>query len=171
MTTFTQFSEMIERLLGGARCVRITVEGRHGVDSPRVIGPREEPRGDRFDFRPLVPPTRRAHAARYHAALAAAPLRLPVERAGAHHVYHQFVVRSERRDALREQLAQAGVPTLAHYPLALHEVEALRGRVVFRKTPARAAELARTIASLPIYPELPAAHQARVIEATLRLRA
>jgi len=27
MTTFTQFSEMIERLLGGARCVRITVEG------------------------------------------------------------------------------------------------------------------------------------------------
>jgi hypothetical protein len=31
---------------------------RHGVDSPRVIEPREEPRGDRFDFRPLVPPTR-----------------------------------------------------------------------------------------------------------------
>jgi len=27
MRTFTQFSEMIERLLGGARCVRITVEG------------------------------------------------------------------------------------------------------------------------------------------------
>ena len=27
MTTFTQFSEMIERLLGGARCVRITVDG------------------------------------------------------------------------------------------------------------------------------------------------
>lgn len=27
MTTFTQFSEMIERLLGGARCVRVTVPG------------------------------------------------------------------------------------------------------------------------------------------------
>jgi hypothetical protein len=27
MTSFTQFSEMIERLLGGAHCVRITVEG------------------------------------------------------------------------------------------------------------------------------------------------
>ena len=27
MTTFTQFSEMIERLLGGARCVRITAPG------------------------------------------------------------------------------------------------------------------------------------------------
>ena len=113
---------------------------------------------------------RRANAARYREALGGASFALPVERPDAHHVYHQFVVRCERRDALREHLSQAGVPTLVHYPLALHEVEALRGRAVFRDAPVRAAELARTIASLPIYPELPAEHQARVIDAALRFR-
>ena len=35
MTTFTQFSETIERLLGGARCVRITVEGYMPVSEAR----------------------------------------------------------------------------------------------------------------------------------------
>jgi dTDP-4-amino-4,6-dideoxygalactose transaminase len=52
-----------------------------------------------------------------------------------------------------------------HYPLALHEVEGLRGRAVFAAEPLRAAEAARTIASLPIYPELPESHQAQVIDA------
>jgi dTDP-3-amino-3,4,6-trideoxy-alpha-D-glucose transaminase len=110
---------------------------------------------------------RRAHAARYRAALAGSAVELPVERADAHHVYHQFVVRCERRDALRAHLEKHEVPTLVHYPLALQDVPALRERVVFRDAPARAAEAARTIASLPIYPELPEAHQERVIEALL----
>jgi dTDP-3-amino-3,4,6-trideoxy-alpha-D-glucose transaminase len=108
---------------------------------------------------------RRANAAHYREMLAGAAVTLPVERADAHHVYHQFVVRTPRRDAFRAHLAERGVPTLVHYPLALHEVEALRDRAVFREPPARAAELARTIASLPIYPELPAEHRDRVVAA------
>jgi len=36
MTTFTQFSEMIERLLGGARCVRITVGERRKNSATRL---------------------------------------------------------------------------------------------------------------------------------------
>ena len=110
---------------------------------------------------------RRAHAARYREALADAPLRLPVERPDAHHVYHQFVVQSPRRDAVRDHLARAGVARLVHYQLTLQEVDALRERVVFRDAPERAAEAARTILSLPIYPELPVAHQQQVIEAVL----
>jgi len=110
---------------------------------------------------------RRAHAARYREALSEAKLRLPVERPGVHHVYHQFVIQSDRRDALREHLARADVATLVHYPLALQDVEALRARVVFREAPRRAAEAARTILSLPIYPELPAAHQQQVIRGIL----
>jgi dTDP-4-amino-4,6-dideoxygalactose transaminase len=82
-------------------------------------------------------------------------------------VYHQFVIQSDRRDALREHLARADVATLVHYPLALQDVEALRTRVVFREAPRRAAEAARTILSLPIYPELPAAHQQQVIRGIL----
>lgn len=108
---------------------------------------------------------RRANAARYREALADASVTLPSERPEAHHVYHQFVIRSARRDALRAHLASRGVPTLLHYPLALHEVEALRGRAVFDSEPLHAAAFARSIASLPIYPELPESHQSQVIEA------
>jgi dTDP-4-amino-4,6-dideoxygalactose transaminase len=114
---------------------------------------------------------RRANAARYREALAQSAVALPVERPGAHHVYHQYVVRSDHRDALREALAKDGVPTLVHYPAALQDVPALRDRVAFRAPPVRAAEAARTIVSLPIYPELPRDHQDRVIEAILRFRA
>jgi dTDP-4-amino-4,6-dideoxygalactose transaminase len=106
---------------------------------------------------------RRAHAARYRSALAGAAIELPVERDGVHHVYHQFVVQSDRRDALREHLAKDGIATGVHYPRALHEVEALRDRVVFRDAPERAAAAARRVLSLPIYPELPADHQRQVI--------
>src|SRR5262249_50053770 len=107
---------------------------------------------------------RRANAARYRDELAGSAGALPVARRRAHHVYHQFVVRSDRRDALRDALAKDGVPTLVHYPLALQDVPALRDRVAFRDAPLRAAEAARTIVSLPIYPELPREHQTRVIE-------
>ena len=113
---------------------------------------------------------RRANAARYRESLASAAIRLPVERAGAHHVYHQFVVQSDRRDALREHLAKDGVATRVHYPLALQDVAALRGRVVFRDAPQRAAAAARSILSLPIYPELPAEHRDRVIASILAFR-
>ena len=37
------------------------------------------------------------------------------------HVYHQFVVRHRRRDDLREALRQAGIETLIHYPVPIHQ--------------------------------------------------
>jgi dTDP-4-amino-4,6-dideoxygalactose transaminase len=110
---------------------------------------------------------RRAHAAAYLARLGGGPLSLPVERAGSRHVYHQFVVRSPRREELRAHLANRGVATLVHYPEAVHQVEALRGCVRFRTRPERAEQAAREVLSLPIYPELPDAQLERTIEAIL----
>jgi dTDP-4-amino-4,6-dideoxygalactose transaminase len=112
---------------------------------------------------------RRAHAARYRERLAGTRLVLPVERPGAVHVYHQFVVRAPERDALRAELASQGIETLVHYPLALSQVEGLAGRVRFRERPLRAEEGARSVLSLPVYPELPAEHLERAIDALLRL--
>jgi len=110
---------------------------------------------------------RRAHAAAYRARLAGAPLSLPAERAGSRHVYHQFVVRSPRRDELRAHLASRGVATLVHYPEAVHQVAALRPHVRFRSRPERAERAAREVLSLPIYPELPGAELERAIGALL----
>lgn len=96
---------------------------------------------------------------------------LPVERVGSRHVYHQFVVRSPRREELRTHLASRGVATLVHYPEAVHQVEALRGCVRFRARPQRAEQAARDVLSLPIYPELPEAQLERTIEAILAFAA
>jgi dTDP-4-amino-4,6-dideoxygalactose transaminase len=68
---------------------------------------------------------RRALAARYQAALAGLPLELPVERAHARHVYHLFVVRTDRRQALAAWLKERGIQTGIHYPVPSHRQPAV----------------------------------------------
>ncbi len=110
---------------------------------------------------------RRALAALYAQGLAALPLELPVVRASGEHVFHLYVVRCRdraTRDALRASLAGQGIHAAVHYPLGVHAQPAYAGRL-------RAGDLAETervtatALSLPLYPELEAADQARVIAA------
>ena len=65
---------------------------------------------------------RRALAARYRDLLATASLpaelRVPADHPA--HVYHQFVIRAPRRDALRAHLAAAGIGSEVYYPTPLH---------------------------------------------------
>jgi dTDP-4-amino-4,6-dideoxygalactose transaminase len=69
---------------------------------------------------------RRARAAAYRARLREAPLRLPQEADWAEHVYHLFVVRHRRRDALRAALRDFDIGTSIHYPTPIHFQEAWR---------------------------------------------
>jgi len=98
---------------------------------------------------------RRAHAARYRRGIRAAGVALPIEAPGRHHVYHQFVVRIAARDRLRAHLAARGIETLVHYPRALHQLAAFRGRGRIAAQPREAVRAAAEVLSLPIYPELP----------------
>ena len=68
---------------------------------------------------------RRALAERYRTGLAGMPLALPVEKPGARHVYHLFVVRSARRDALADFLKARGIATGIHYPVPCHRQPAV----------------------------------------------
>src|SRR5262249_25460082 len=76
------------------------IGGNFRLDALRAAGPRQK-------LGPLGrwPAARRAHASRYRELLAArAPLiRVPADAPG--HVYHQFVIRTPRRDELRGFLA------------------------------------------------------------------
>ncbi|KZD12225.1 DegT/DnrJ/EryC1/StrS family aminotransferase [Oceanibaculum pacificum] len=110
---------------------------------------------------------RRAIAARYDAGLAGvAGLELPATRPGAQPVYHQYVVATDRRDALQAALKEAGVGTLIHYPVPVHLQRAYKDRV-----PLSPAGLARTeraagrILSLPMFPQLTDAQADSVIQA------
>ncbi|MBK6942930.1 MAG: DegT/DnrJ/EryC1/StrS family aminotransferase [Planctomycetes bacterium] len=108
---------------------------------------------------------RRAHAARYHGEVTNPRITLPRERDGAHHVWHQFVVRCEQRDALRAHLAQRGIETLIHYPRALSRMTAFEPLMVGRPRPVEAERAVGEILSLPIYPEMPRSSQDAVIAA------
>jgi dTDP-4-amino-4,6-dideoxygalactose transaminase len=63
---------------------------------------------------------RRAHAKLYNALLADLPLKLPKEARGNYHIYHQYTIRTEQRDALHSQLKEKGIASMIYYPLSIH---------------------------------------------------
>ncbi|MBI2963932.1 MAG: DegT/DnrJ/EryC1/StrS family aminotransferase [Deltaproteobacteria bacterium] len=76
------------------------------------------------------------------------------ELAGEEHVFHQFVIRVERRDQLREALAEAGVETQVYYPVPLHRQPCFAD-LGFRDGDFPQAErVCRECLALPIFPEL-----------------
>jgi dTDP-4-amino-4,6-dideoxygalactose transaminase len=94
---------------------------------------------------------RRNVARRYLASLGSAQLQdiaLPAYTPEAS-VWHLFVIRSGRRDALRDALARAGVGALVHYPAAPFEQPCYAGRYDPAAFPI-ARELSRTVLSLPM---------------------
>jgi dTDP-4-amino-4,6-dideoxygalactose transaminase len=98
---------------------------------------------------------RRRAAAAYRKALADVPqVRLPVEADYARHVYHLFVIRAERRDALQEHLGRQGIGTGLHYPLPLHLQKAYAGLGVGAGSLPVTERVAQSILSLPMFPEL-----------------
>jgi len=107
---------------------------------------------------------RQAIAARYDAGLADLPLKLPTRRNSATHVFHQYVVRTAKRDRLREHLRQAQIGTGIHYPLPVHLQPAYRGIVpVGPGGLCQSEKAAREILSLPMFPQLSDAAVDRVI--------
>jgi dTDP-4-amino-4,6-dideoxygalactose transaminase len=77
-------------------------------------------------------------------------------------VFHLFVIRTPRRDALRAFLAQQGIGTDVHYPLPAH-LQAPYVQYASGALP-HTERLASEILSLPIYPELPTADVDYVVE-------
>jgi dTDP-4-amino-4,6-dideoxygalactose transaminase len=119
---------------------------------------------------------RRALAARYHALFAKTGLAetgpypahgvvLPQEAPGAKHVWHQYVIRVARRDALREFLNTRGIGSEIYYPIPLHRQEALKGLGYIEGDFPEAERAAREVLALPIFPELREDEQATVVGA------
>jgi len=114
---------------------------------------------------------RRAIAARYAALLDGAPVGLPVERPEARHVYHLYTVRHPQRDALARALADAGIGTAVHYPIAVPGqpmFAALVGAEGAGRRWPEAARAAREVLSIPCYPELTREEQDGVAAALRR---
>jgi dTDP-4-amino-4,6-dideoxygalactose transaminase len=98
---------------------------------------------------------RRHVASRYNELLEdLGDLTLPTVARGREHVYHLYVIRTARRDRLKNRLAQAGISTVLNYPRALpfYPAYAYLGHRP-EDFPVAYANQSR-ILSLPIYPEI-----------------
>jgi dTDP-4-amino-4,6-dideoxygalactose transaminase len=108
---------------------------------------------------------RRAVAARYLEQLAGTDdLVLPSVLAGTEPVWHLFVVRHPRRDALQAQLDEAGVGTIIHYPIPPHLTGAYAAAFDCAALPL-AERLGDEVLSLPMGPHLPLEDADRVAAA------
>jgi dTDP-4-amino-4,6-dideoxygalactose transaminase len=109
---------------------------------------------------------RRALAERFNELLGDLPLVLPTELAGCTHAYHLYVVElhdEAARDALRDHLAAKGIHAGIHYPFGVHEQPAYKQWIRIGNM-AVTERLARTVLSLPLYPELTDADHQRVCD-------
>ncbi|MDQ3876707.1 MAG: DegT/DnrJ/EryC1/StrS family aminotransferase, partial [Actinomycetota bacterium] len=82
------------------------------------------------------------------------------------HIYHLFIVETDRRDALQEQLAGRGIQTGIHYPTPIHLQEAYADLGLAAGAFPESERLARRTLSLPMYPELTSEQIALVAGAT-----
>lgn len=108
---------------------------------------------------------RKRVAVRYTEELRGLPLRMPGVAEGADAVWHLYVVRTPKRDALREHLHAHGVETVIHYPTPCHRQRAYASLGVAEGSLPVAESIAREVLSLPMGPHLTAAQQERVIAA------
>jgi dTDP-4-amino-4,6-dideoxygalactose transaminase len=110
---------------------------------------------------------RRAIAAYYTRRFQGSDVRPPVERPGVHHVYHQYVIRAPRRDALRDHLGKQGVGCNIFYPRSLH-LQACFADLGYARGAFPVAEKAcEEVLALPIFPELSDSQIERVADVVL----
>lgn len=117
---------------------------------------------------------RRAVADRYRAEFTQRGLtkilQLPVESyresgLANHHIYHQYVIRTPRRDALCAHLTKREIGNAIYYPLGLHQQDCFSALAYKEGDLPETERASRETLALPIYPELTPDQQRYVVEA------
>jgi dTDP-4-amino-4,6-dideoxygalactose transaminase len=109
---------------------------------------------------------RAAHALSYDALLRDVPgVRPPPPSKDGRHVYNQYTIRCERRDALKDHLASRGVGTAVYYPIPLHLQRCFAGLGGRKGQFPEAERASREVLSLPVFPELTEGEQEQVAAA------
>ena len=111
---------------------------------------------------------RRRVAALYNARWADEELVLPVERSGARHVYHLYVVQLPDRDDVRRRLEGRDIATGLHYPVPLHLQEAYAALGHHAGDFPASEQVAARGLSLPMFPHISEAQVDRVAVAVRR---
>ncbi len=97
---------------------------------------------------------RRKNATAYCAAINKNEIILPFVAPGCEHVYHQFTIRSKKRDLLAVALQEKGIASAIYYPVPLHRQEAFLKLYNLSVKLPLSETCAQEVLSLPMFPEL-----------------
>jgi UDP-2-acetamido-2-deoxy-ribo-hexuluronate aminotransferase len=75
---------------------------------------------------------------------------IPVRATNSTHVFHQYTIKAQKRDALKEHLASKNIPSIIYYPVPLHRQKAYLQNKSFPVT----ERLSKEVLSLPIHTEM-----------------
>jgi dTDP-4-amino-4,6-dideoxygalactose transaminase len=110
---------------------------------------------------------RQEKAQAYARRLAGSALVLPREHGQGRHVYHQYTVRTQRRDAVKAALDAEAIGSMIYYPIPLHRQEVYAGQCDGLRLP-HSEQVAAEVLSLPMFPMLTEAQLDRVAQVVLR---
>lgn len=96
---------------------------------------------------------RRINAALYNELLADSPVQTPVIEKANCPVYHQYTIRTDRRDELQQYLVDKGIGCAVFYPLSLHQQPCFAHLDYQTGDFPVAEQAAAEVLSLPIYAE------------------
>ena len=106
---------------------------------------------------------RRQAAQHYDALLEGLPVTRPTTRTEAFHVYHQYTIRTSRRDELAAFLSEHQIGNMVYYPVPLH-LQPLYGNAGYLPGALPVSESAASeVLSLPMFPELTEAQREYVV--------
>lgn len=91
---------------------------------------------------------------------------VPFEDGLGNHVYHQYTLLTERRDAVMAALTERGISSAVYYPIPLHRQEVFANVCQGVSLPV-SERVAASCMSLPIYPEM-TDEQVRLVAATVQ---
>ena len=85
-------------------------------------------------------------------------------KAGGRHIYHQYVIRTHKRDQLQEQLTKSSIGSAIYYPIALHEQECFSDLGYQASDCPHSYDASKQTLALPVYAELTEKQQEYVVD-------
>jgi dTDP-4-amino-4,6-dideoxygalactose transaminase len=110
---------------------------------------------------------RRQQAAQLYHQLLSDVIACPSVKPDRTHVYHQYTIRHQHRDRLKQALQEKGIPSVVYYPIPLHLQDVFMNSSQPQRPLPEVESASKEVLSLPMYPELPE-EQIRYIASTIK---